>query len=105
MVARFAAGSFQAVRPPRFRERIAVTVVSWPPAVTERPVILPPNRMKREIIEIQRLNKRLIDEAEQARERAKKLPPGPKRDALLKKARRAEKTGRWLSSSELKPPT
>ena len=46
--------------------------------------------MKREISEIQRLNKRLIHQAEQARERAKKLPPGRERDALLKKARRAK---------------
>jgi hypothetical protein len=61
--------------------------------------------MKREISEIQRLNKRLIQEAEQARERARQLPPGAERNALLKKARRAEITGRWLSSSELKPPT
>ena len=60
--------------------------------------------MKSEISEIQRLNKRLIQEAEQAREHAKKLPPGRERDALLKKARRAEITDRWLSSSELKPP-
>jgi hypothetical protein len=60
--------------------------------------------MKREISEIQRLNKRLIHQVEQARERAKKLPPGPERDALLKKARRAEITDRWFSSSELKAP-
>jgi hypothetical protein len=61
--------------------------------------------MKREISEIQRLKERLIHRAEQARERAKKVPPGCERDALLKKARRAEITGRWLSSSELKPPS
>jgi hypothetical protein len=30
--------------------------------------------------------------AEEARERAKKLPPGPERDALLQKARQAEIT-------------
>jgi hypothetical protein len=40
--------------------------------------------------------------AEEARERAKKLPPGPERDALLKEARQAEITQRC--SSELKPP-
>jgi hypothetical protein len=60
--------------------------------------------MKREISENQRLKERLIHQAEQARERAKKVPPGCERDALLKKARRTEITGRWLSSSELKPP-
>jgi DNA anti-recombination protein RmuC len=51
-----------------------------------------------------RANERLIREADEARERAKKLPPGPERDALLKRARQAEITQRWLSSSELKPP-
>jgi len=30
----------------------------------------------------------------------KKLPPGSERDALLKQARQAEITIRWLSSSE-----
>jgi len=49
-------------------------------------------------------NERLIAVAEEARERAKKLSPGPERDALLKKARQAEITQRWLSWSELKPP-
>jgi len=49
-------------------------------------------------------NERLIAVAEEARERAKKLSPGPERDALLKKARQAEITQRWLSSAELKPP-
>ena len=50
-------------------------------------------------------NERLIHRAaEEARERAKKLPPGPERDALLQKARQAEITQRWLSWSELKPP-
>ena len=45
-----------------------------------------------------------LSAAEEARERAKKLPPGPERDALLQKARQAEITQRWLSWSELKPP-
>jgi len=61
--------------------------------------------MKSEIREIQQMNERLIREAERARERARKLPPGPARDALLKKARQTEKIERWLSSSELEPPT
>ena len=60
--------------------------------------------MKREISENQRLKERLIHQAEQARERAKKVPPGCERDALLKKARRAEITDQWLSASELQPP-
>ena len=37
--------------------------------------------MKREISENQRLKERLIHQAEQARERAKKVPPGCERDA------------------------
>jgi hypothetical protein len=49
-------------------------------------------------------NARLTREADEAHERAKKLPLGPARDALFKKARRAEITERWLSSPELKPP-
>ena len=49
-------------------------------------------------------NERLIREADEARERAKKLPPGAERDALLKKACQAEITQGWLSSSELQPP-
>jgi hypothetical protein len=51
--------------------------------------------MIREIIQA---NERFIRETEQARERAKKLPPGPERDALLKKVRRAEIVDRWLSA-------
>jgi hypothetical protein len=54
--------------------------------------------------EIQQANEHLIRAAEQARRLARKLPPGPERDALLKKARQAESTERWLSSRELKPP-
>jgi hypothetical protein len=53
------------------------------------------------ISEIRRLNERFIRQAEQARERAKALSPGPERDALLKRVRQAEMTDRWLSSSEL----
>jgi hypothetical protein len=49
-------------------------------------------------------NERLIREADEARERAKKRPLDPERDALLKKARQAEITQGWLSASELKPP-
>jgi hypothetical protein len=55
--------------------------------------------------EIRRANERLIRVVEQARHRAKKLPPGTERDALLKQARQAEITIQWLSSSELRSPT
>jgi hypothetical protein len=45
-----------------------------------------------------------IREMEQVRERAKKLPPGTERNALLEKVRQAEIIDRWLSSPELKAP-
>jgi hypothetical protein len=60
--------------------------------------------MRREISELQQMNERLTRVVKEARERAKKLPPGPKRDVLFKKARQLEVTLEWLSSSELKPP-
>jgi hypothetical protein len=41
--------------------------------------------MKREISEIQRLNKRLIQEAEQAGERAKKIAAGPRAQCSIEK--------------------
>ena len=56
------------------------------------------------IREILQANERFIREMEQARERAKKLPPGPERNALLIKVRQAEIIDRWLSSPELKAP-
>ena len=63
--------------------------------------------MKKPLDQTQLFKDRLIQEAEEARERAKSLPPGAARDALLKKARQAE-TARhideWLSSPGLRPP-
>jgi hypothetical protein len=53
------------------------------------------------------LNERLAVEAIHLREQAKTLPPGPKRDDLLKEARRLEITtqlDKWLSSPGLKSP-
>lgn len=50
---------------------------------------------------------RLLQEAEQARERAEVLPPGEQRDALLKKARQADTAAHiddWVYSSGLRPP-
>jgi hypothetical protein len=41
------------------------------------------------------------------RERAALIPPGPERDELLKKAKRAEEAREmedWANSSELQPP-
>jgi hypothetical protein len=51
---------------------------------------------------------RLAEEAQRLREEAKLLPPGAKREALLRRARQAE-TGshmsEWLASPGLQPPT
>jgi len=50
---------------------------------------------------------RLLREAQRDRELAKILPPGPERDALIKKASQAETAAHideWLSSPGLQPP-
>lgn len=53
------------------------------------------------------LEERLAQAAARMREEAKELPPGPEREALLKKARQTD-TGahvsEWLSSPGLQPP-
>jgi len=53
------------------------------------------------------LAERLALEAKRLREQADLLPPGPEREAFLKKARQAE-TGshlsEWLKSADLQPP-
>ena len=52
-------------------------------------------------------SKSLLQEAEQAREQAKALPPGSQQDALLKKARQADTEAHiddWLNSPGLKQP-
>ena len=53
------------------------------------------------------LEQKLLADAQYMREQAKLLPPGPVRDALLRKARQTE-TGShakaWADSSELQPP-
>jgi hypothetical protein len=51
---------------------------------------------------------RLANEAARLRDEADKLPPGPERDLLLKKARQADEAvvmDRWLRSPGLQPPT
>jgi hypothetical protein len=62
---------------------------------------------RRRIKQTQSLEKRLADDAKRWREEARLLPPGPVRDELLRKARRAE-TGshisEWLSSPGMRPP-
>jgi hypothetical protein len=53
------------------------------------------------------LKDRLTAWADEVRERAKKLPPGPERNALLKKASQAEAASHlddWANSPGLQPP-
>jgi hypothetical protein len=53
------------------------------------------------------VGERLIKEARPAREKAEQLPPGEKREGLLKKARQAETAAHideWASSPGLQPP-
>jgi len=52
------------------------------------------------------LEERLAAFAKEARDRAIQLPPGPERDALLKKAEQAEtvRPQDWISSRDLQPP-
>ena len=53
------------------------------------------------------LKERLLMTAREAKERAATLPPGPERQALLKRAREAKLTAEfedWLSSPGLQPP-
>jgi ClpP class serine protease len=50
---------------------------------------------------------RLINEAEQAREKAKTLPSGKEQDALVRSARQSETAARidlWINSPGLQPP-
>jgi hypothetical protein len=54
------------------------------------------------------LQDRLATWAEEVREQAAKLPPGPERDALLKKLRQADTAAHlddWANSPGLQPPT
>lgn len=52
------------------------------------------------------LEDRLAVFAKDVREQARQLPPGPERDALLKKAEQAESVHpeEWSISRELRPP-
>ena len=53
------------------------------------------------------LQDRVVAWAKQVREEADRLPPGPDRDALLKKARQTETAmnlEKWVSSPRLQPP-
>jgi hypothetical protein len=62
---------------------------------------------RRRIKHILSLEQRLAEEAKRLREEAKKLPPGPTREGLLRKAREDEKVAHmteWITSPGLQPP-
>jgi len=50
------------------------------------------------------LQDRLVMDAKKNKERARMLPPGRERDALLEKARQDEVVAGWFTSSGLQPP-
>ena len=53
------------------------------------------------------LEQRLAEEARRLREQAKKLPPGPDRERLLRKVRDDEMVAQmadWIASPGLQPP-
>jgi hypothetical protein len=64
--------------------------------------------LRRRFNQTRPLEERLGEEAKRLRAKAKLLPPGAKREALLRRAREAE-TGshmsEWLSSPGRQPPT
>jgi hypothetical protein len=62
---------------------------------------------RRRINQTKTLEARLSEEAKRLRDEAKLLPPGAEREALIRKARRAETTAHlseWLNSPGLQPP-
>ncbi|WP_347338711.1 hypothetical protein [Bradyrhizobium nanningense] len=64
--------------------------------------------MRRRIKQTQSLEARLAEEAKELRATAATLPPGPTRDAVLRKARQDETAAHvteWLNLRGLKPPT
>ena len=53
------------------------------------------------------LEQRLAQEAQRLREQAKALPPGPRQERLLQKARQDEMVAHmaeWIASPGLRPP-
>ncbi|MBR0931715.1 hypothetical protein JQ561_34335 [Bradyrhizobium diazoefficiens] len=62
---------------------------------------------RRRVKQVRSLEDRMADQAAKLKDQASQMPPGPERDALLKRARIAD-TGahlsQWLSSSGLQPP-
>jgi len=62
---------------------------------------------RRRIRQNESLEKRLAEEAKRLKEDAKKLPPGPAREELLRRASQAEAgshMSEWLQSAGLRPP-
>jgi hypothetical protein len=62
---------------------------------------------RRRIKQILTLEERLAEEAKRLREETKKLPPGPSREDLLRKAREDEIVARmaeWITSPGSQPP-
>ncbi|UFW75228.1 hypothetical protein BcanWU425_16240 [Bradyrhizobium sp. WU425] len=62
---------------------------------------------RRRIIQSSPLDIRLAEEAKRLREKAKEVPPGTAREALLRQARQAEtgsQMSAWLTSPGLQPP-
>jgi hypothetical protein len=65
-------------------------------------------QQRRRFTQVIPLRARLIEEARRLREEARGTPPGIAREQLLRRARQAEtatQIERWLSSSELRPPS
>lgn len=63
--------------------------------------------MRRRVKHTSPLEERLEQMAEHCREKASHLPPGPERDALIRKARQAETASHlseWVTSPGLRPP-
>ena len=62
---------------------------------------------RRRVKQVRSLEDRLAEQAARLKDQASQMPPGPERDALLKRARIAD-TGahlsNWLSSPGLQPP-
>jgi hypothetical protein len=62
---------------------------------------------RRRFTQTQSFEIRLAEEAERLRAEAKLLPPGAKRDEMIRKARQAETAAHmneWLKSPGLRPP-
>jgi hypothetical protein len=62
---------------------------------------------RRRILQTNSLKDRLASFAEQVRQKAARLPPGPEKDQMLRKARQADTAAHlndWANSSGLRAP-